>query len=58
MLSAVFISFVEKLYPNNEIILGEEDFYPPKKKKQILKFIVGTFVVVPILDLIVNFIWR
>lgn len=58
ILSAVFISFVEKLYPNNEIILGEEYFYPPKRKKQILKFIVGTFVVVPILDLIVNFIWR
>ena len=56
--SSGFLFGVEKLYPNNEIILGEEYFYPPKKKKQILSTLFATLIVMPITDLIVQFFWK
>lgn len=49
--------FLKKLYPINEIILGDQYYYPPKKKKKAIVWLFITFIGAPIIELIISLIW-
>lgn len=57
ILSFSLLSYAGNLYPSNEMILGDEYFYPPKKHKAIFKFLIITFIAGPAIDVLIKIIW-
>lgn len=56
VLASIFM-YVSTAYPDNEIILGKKYASSNKTKKRIIKYIIITFILIPILEKILHFIW-